>query len=49
VVATAPDAIDVILPMPALQVLLQIAGLDAFTCRVPWMDRTIVVTHQDQS
>jgi hypothetical protein len=48
-VASAPDVIDVVLPNPPLQVLLQIAGLDAFTCRVPWIAQTIVVSHQESS
>jgi hypothetical protein len=48
-VAAAPDLIEVVLPNPPLQVMLQIAGLDAFTCHVPWIAETIVVSHQEPS
>jgi hypothetical protein len=48
-VACTPDLIEVVLPNPPLNVLLQIAGLDGFTCRVPWIASTVVVSHEEWS
>jgi hypothetical protein len=40
-------ALLVELPPPPLQVVLTIAGLDAFAYRVGWLDRDVVVRHEE--
>lgn len=41
------DAVLVDLPRPPLHVLLAMAGLDAFSCQVPWLDLPVLVTHEE--
>jgi hypothetical protein len=38
--------VEAVLPAGPLQVLLALAGLDSFACRVPWVSARIVVGHE---
>ena len=40
------DLVAAALPTGPLQVLLALAGLDTFACRVPWLAARVVVTHE---
>lgn len=42
------DAVLVDLPRPPLHVLLAMAGLDAFTYRVPWLELPVLLTHEEE-
>lgn len=39
------DLIEAVVPAAPLSVLLALAGLDAFSCRPPWLDLPVLVTH----
>ncbi len=42
------QTIDVQLPSPPLHVVLSMARLDTFVCRVPWLDLPVTISHQDE-
>lgn len=46
IVVAGPTTIAVELPSPPLQVVLQLAGLDAFAANTRWLDVPITVTHE---
>lgn len=48
VVTDDGESILVELAAPPLQVVLTMAGLDGIGYRVPWLDRSVVVTHRDR-
>lgn len=46
VIRVSEELVEAVLPAGPLHVLLAMAGLDAFTCRVPWLPARVVASHE---